>query len=117
MNSSTVLCLCHLQPPRFANLGQKVILQGLGGGNGSRTAAVVDPIGELFDDGKREHDDRYAGDGLYSNTILIQFDKTDVPVYKEFYVSQLEKLLSSTIEIAGAALSTCFMLACARCLT
>lgn len=88
-------------------MGQRVILQGLSNNvtNGTRRAAAdafTDAIGELFDDGQRIHDDRYAGDGLYSNTINIKFEKTDVPVYKEFYISQLEKLLSSTIEIAGA---------------
>ncbi|WIA29795.1 hypothetical protein OEZ86_012268 [Tetradesmus obliquus] len=91
---------------RFANMGQRVILQGLSNNatNGTRRAAAdafTDAIGELFDDGQRIHDDRYAGDGLYSNTINIKFEKTDVPVYKEFYISQLEKLLSSTIEIAA----------------
>jgi hypothetical protein len=91
---------------RFANLGPKVLLQGLGNDgnsstNSSQRGAVVSVIGELYDDGKREHDDRYAGDGLYSNTVIIKFEKADVAVYKEFYISQLEKLVSSQIEIAG----------------
>jgi hypothetical protein len=55
----------------------------------------------LYDDGDRAHDDRYAGDGLYSNTISIEFKKSGQAVYKEFYVSQLQQIVSATVEIAG----------------
>jgi hypothetical protein len=70
---------------------------------GARSAvAEGDIIGRLYDDGKREHDDRYAGDGLYTNKVILEFDKReDVAVYKEFYVSLLQELVSSTVEIAG----------------
>jgi hypothetical protein len=77
-----------------------VILQGLGE-NGNGSSARGDAVGILYDDGDRAHDDRYAGDGLYSNTISINFKKTGQAVYKEFYISLLEQIVSSTVEIAG----------------
>lgn len=48
-----------------------------------------------------KHEDRFAGDGLYSNTLYLEFKKTDLAVYKEFYMSLLDTLVSSTIQISG----------------
>ncbi|WIA19979.1 hypothetical protein OEZ85_005856 [Tetradesmus obliquus] len=48
-----------------------------------------------------KHEDRFAGDGLYSNTLYLEFKKTDLAVYKEFYVSLLDTLVSSTIQISA----------------
>jgi hypothetical protein len=75
-----------------------------------------DQLGMLYDDGARAHDDRYAGDGLYSNTLILEFKKTNLSMYREFYVSLLDTLVSSTIQIAGGctwkttkhAYETCF---------
>ncbi|WIA20772.1 hypothetical protein OEZ85_005135 [Tetradesmus obliquus] len=92
---------------RFANQGKQVFLQGLGDNGNSSSSSnssssrLADQVGILYDDGGREHDDRYAGDGLYSNVVYIQFKKTVQAVYKEFYVSLLEQIVSSTVEIAA----------------
>ncbi|WIA41057.1 hypothetical protein OEZ86_004693 [Tetradesmus obliquus] len=92
---------------RFANQGKQVVLQGLGDNGNSSSSSnssssrLADQVGILYDDGGREHDDRYAGDGLYSNMVYIQFKKTGQAVYKEFYVSLLEQIVSSTVEISA----------------
>jgi hypothetical protein len=102
------MLLCFLQCCRFAGFGPEVVLRGLGDTTNNTNTTVRsstaegDILGKLYDDGKREHDDRYAGDGLYTNKLILEFaKKEDVAVYKEFYVSLLQELVSSTVEIAG----------------
>jgi hypothetical protein len=76
-------------------------MRGLGDNNTRGTEGGE--IGKLYDDGKiREHDDRFANDSVYTNIILVQFKQTNLSVYKEFYVSLMGQMLSSTVEIAGA---------------
>jgi hypothetical protein len=94
-------CSPFLVCPRFANLAKEVILRGLGENTTGNEEG--DKVGTLYDDGARAHEDRYAGDGLYSNTLILEFKKTNVAVYKEFYVSLLDKLISSTVEISGGS--------------
>jgi hypothetical protein len=92
---------------RFADQGKQVVLQGLGDNGNSSSSGAGDQVGILYDDGSRDHDDRYAGDGLYSNMVFIKFKKTGQAVYKEFYVSLLQQIVSSTVEIAGGRERAC----------
>jgi hypothetical protein len=93
-------CWCTvLHCARFAAPGKQVVLRGLGENTGS--GAEGEQIGVLFDDGQRDHDDRYPGDGLFSNTVFLEFKEMNVSVYKEFYVSLLDKFISTSVEIAG----------------
>jgi hypothetical protein len=77
-----------------------VILRGLGDNN---TRGIEGgELGQLFDDGDRVHDDRYGGDGLYTNKLPVKVKKTDLAVYQEFYVSLMGQTLSFTVNISGA---------------
>jgi hypothetical protein len=80
------------------NGATSVILYGR---KGNATDGIGDVLGTLYDDGDRVHDDRYAGDGLYSNVIFIEFPKTNEPVYRNFYVGLLDKDVSSQGEFTG----------------
>ncbi|WIA43983.1 hypothetical protein OEZ86_010366 [Tetradesmus obliquus] len=73
----------------------------LHGRKGNTTDGIGDVLGTLFDDGLRVHDDRYANDGLFSNVIFVDFPKTNEAVYRNFYVSLLDRDVSSQVIITA----------------
>ncbi|KAF8061111.1 hypothetical protein HT031_004572 [Scenedesmus sp. PABB004] len=83
-----------------ASLGKAVTLNGLR--NGSDVGEV---LGTLYDDGSRLHEDRFAGDGVFSNVILLTFAESDQPVYKAFYVSLLGAA-DKSLPVSIAAVTT-----------
>ncbi|KAF8061114.1 hypothetical protein HT031_004575 [Scenedesmus sp. PABB004] len=83
-----------------ASLGKAVTLNGLR--NGSDVGEV---LGTLYDDGSRLHEDRCAGDGVFSNVILLTFAESDQPVYKAFYVSLLGAA-DKSLPVSIAAVTT-----------
>ena len=99
LDDSPTLLLPRRVCSRFASKIKEAVLRGLGGNDTRGTAG--DELGILYDDGAFKHEDRYAGDALYSNTLYLEFKKTDLAMYKEFYVSLLDTLVSSTIQISG----------------
>jgi hypothetical protein len=86
------------------NGATQVVLHGR---KGNATDGIGDELGILYDDGQRVHDDRYAGDGLFSNVIFIEFPKTSEAVYRNFYVSLLDKDVSSQGEFMLCGRSLC----------
>ena len=86
------------------NEATQVVLHGR---KGNTTDGIGDALGTLFDDGLRVHDDRYANDGLFSNVLFIDFPKTQEALYMNFYVSLLDRDVSSQGKSAG-----CFNISC-----
>uniref|UniRef100_A0A383VKW5 Uncharacterized protein n=1 Tax=Tetradesmus obliquus TaxID=3088 RepID=A0A383VKW5_TETOB len=80
------------------NGSTQVVLHGR---KGNTTDGIGDVLGTLFDDGLRVHDDRYANDGLFSNVIFVDFPKTNEAVYRNFYVSLLDRDVSSQVVITA----------------
>ncbi|KAF8065633.1 hypothetical protein HT031_003234 [Scenedesmus sp. PABB004] len=83
-----------------AGVGTAVTLNGVR--NGSDAGEV---LGTLYDDGSRLHEDRFAGDGVFSNIILLTFAESDQPVYKAFYVS-LQGAAGRSAPVGIAAVTT-----------
>lgn len=74
-DDSPTLLLPRRVCSRFASKSKEAVLRGLGGNDTRGTAG--DELGILYDDGAPKHEDRFAGDGLYSNTLYLEFKKTD----------------------------------------